>query len=354
VKSLEGRDGITAINGESPGFDEIAFNTGSIDLKTKEPIGDVNPAVQDAKFRHALGYALNLDQLNKQVYQGAGSAGDSFIPPTYSNYRWEPSVDEAFTYEPEKAKALLDDAGYKLGTDGFRTLPTGDPIGKLRLFGRADSESSPKVMQFFQEWLKDIGIDSDLQIVEESKLTDIVLEGTFDAFEWGWYVEPNPDSMLSYFTCDQLGGWSDSWYCNAEYDALYNAQHAETDQAIRVDTIKQMQQMIFRDSPYLVTSYNTIGEAYRSDRFACLRPQPDPGGVLIFQYGAYNYTHMRPAADAGDCGGQVGASGANATKGKDGGVGAGALVGVGLGVLALLGLGGFVLTRKRATVEDRE
>ena len=41
--------------------------------------------------------------------------------------------------------------------------------------------------------------------MESSKLTNVILEGDFDAFEWGWYVEPDPDSMLSYMTCDQRG-----------------------------------------------------------------------------------------------------------------------------------------------------
>ena len=57
-----------------------------------------------------------------------------------------------------------------------------------------------------------------------------------------------------------------------------------------------------------MTAYSTIGEAFRSDRFACLRPQPDPGGVYLFQYGVYNYLNMRPADEAGDCGGDEGAT----------------------------------------------
>ena len=89
----------------------------------------------------------------------------------------------------------------------------------------------------------------------------MILDGEFDAFEWGWYVEPDPDSMLSYMTCGQLGNWSDSWYCNEEYDALYEQQHTEIDDAARVEIVKQMQEMLFEDSPYLVTAYNTIGEA---------------------------------------------------------------------------------------------
>ena len=62
-----------------------------------------------------------------------------------------------------------------------------------------------------------------------------------------------------------------------------------------------MQQILYRDSPYLVTAYPTTGEAVRSDRFACFQPQPDPGGVWLIQYGVHNYIHMRPA----DRGGQL-------------------------------------------------
>ena len=68
-----------------------------------------------------------------------------------------------------------------------------------------------------------------------SQLTDVILKGNFDAFQWGWYVEPDPDSMLSYLTCGQRGGWSDSWYCNkAVRHALRRSSTCETDHAKRV------------------------------------------------------------------------------------------------------------------------
>ena len=81
--------------------------------------------------------------------------------------------------------------------------------------------------------------------MESSNLTEIILEGDFDAFEWGWYVEPDPTSMLSYMTCDQLGNWSDSWYCNEEYDALYEQQQTEVDPAARAEQVKQMQEILY-------------------------------------------------------------------------------------------------------------
>jgi peptide/nickel transport system substrate-binding protein len=372
VKSLEGREGITAHNGASPGFSEIAFNTGSIDTETGEPIGDPNPAVLDPAFRFALNFAIDREQIVRTAYQGGGLPGTTIIPPAYPDYQWVPDDPDAFAYDPEKAAQLLDEAGYVVGDDGFRTLPSGEPIGKLRLAARSDSTTSVDVMQFFQEWLADLDIDSEVETYESSKLTDVILEGNFDTFEWGWYVEPDPDSMLSYLTCGQLGNWSDSWYCDEEYDALYDSQHVELDDAARQADVKQMQELLYRDAPYLVTVYETIGEAFRSDRWACFQPQPDPGGVWIIQYGVQNYLNVRPAADAGDCDGLVHAVGAVTGDGGDGGdggaggsggstggtdddgLGTGAMVGIGVVAGLAVVLGGFVLMRRRATVDDRE
>ena len=116
--------------------------------------------------------------------------------------------------------------------------------------------------------------------------------------------------MLSYMTCGERGNWSDSWYCNEEYDALFEQQRVEQDDAARQEQVKQMQEMLYYDAPYLVTAYSTIGEAWRSDRFACLGPQPDPGGVYLVQYGVHNYVNMRPASEADECAGEEGATAA--------------------------------------------
>ncbi len=352
VKALQGRDGITAASGDSPGFEEIAFNTGAVDLDKGSPIGDGNPALKDPKFRHALGYAIDLDQMIDKVYQGAGDPGSSIIPPAYE-YHWAPPEDEAFSFDPEKAGQLLDEAGYKKGGDGMRTMPDGSPIDTIRLFARSESPTSLDTMDFFKEWLADIGIKAEVTSMESSKLTDVILAGNFDAFAWGWFVEPDPNSMLSYMTCDQRGDWSDSWYCNPEYDALYAKQQVEMDHEKRVDMVHQMQQILYEDSPYLVTAYDSIGEAFRSDRFACFVPQPDPGGIWIMQYGAYNYTHMRPASEAGDCGGDT--SGTKATEAAaDSGPSTAFLVGLGVAAVAVVAIGGVVLMRRRRTVLDRE
>jgi peptide/nickel transport system substrate-binding protein len=313
VKALQGKDGITAILGSSPGFDEIAFNVGSVNVQTGKPMGDPNPALMDPKFRYALQFAIDRDAIAERVYQGGGEPASSIVPTTYSTWHWEPPAQDAPTYNPDKAASLLDAAGYTMGSDGKRTMPDGSPIGTLRLYARGESPTSVDTMNFFKEWLGDLGIDASITNMESGKLTNVILDGTYDIFQWGWYVEPDPDSILSYFTCGQRGNWSDSWYCDKRYDQLYNAQHSETDDAKRVDEVKRMEKQIYYDAPYLVTVYSKIGEAYRSDRWTGFVPQPDPGGVLLFQYGVYNYVHIKPVTSSTAAGGSGSASGSSNT-----------------------------------------
>ncbi len=328
--------------------------------------GDPNPAVLGRGLPVRPQLRHRPRQIIRTAYQGGGQARaerSSRRPtPTTSGSR-RPTTPSPTTRT--RPRELLDEAGYTVGDDGFRTLPDGRAHRQAAAGARAATrETSLDVMQFFQEWLADIDIDSEVETYESSKLTNVILEGDFDTFEWGWYVEPDPDSMLSYLTCDQLGGWSDSWYCNEEYDDLYQQQHVEMDDAARAEIVKQMQELLYRDAPYLVTAYSSIGEAFRSDRFACFQPQPDPGGIWLIQYGVAQLP--QPAAGRRRRG--LRRSGERRGRGRrvdrrrrparavvtTTAAGTGAMIGVGVVAgLAVVG-GAFVLMRRRATVDDRE
>ena len=157
------------------------------------------------------------------------------VPDAVHQVPLEAARIEALTFDLDKAGQLLDEAGYKKGADGKRTMPDGSPLGSLRLFGRSEQKSSVDTMDFFKEWLADLGIDSKVTAMDSSKLGDLILRGEYDAFEWDWFVEPDPDGILADFTCDQRGGLSDSWYCDPAYDAMYKQQNGEMDNAKRVD-----------------------------------------------------------------------------------------------------------------------
>ena len=363
VKALQDQSGITAHNGISPIFEEIGFNTGSIDSETGDPVGDPNPAVLDPKFRHALGYAVDTEQIVRTAYQGAADPGSTIVLPFYTTWHWEPPDDERFTFDLDQAGAELDAAGYELGSDGKRTMPDGSPIGTLRLFARSSEKPSVDTMNLFKSWLDKLGIDSEVTAMDSSSMGDRIIEGNYDVFQWDWYVEPDPDGILGDFTCEQRGNLNDSNYCDPDYDAMYAAQGVEMDQDKRAEIVKQMQQKLYEDAPYIVTAYTKTGEALRSDKWACFQPQPDPGGVWLVQYGGHNYPLLRPAAEAGDCDGTPSAQGA-VPQSEDGSPSAAPAVaesggntmgGFLAGVLStLLVVAGFWALQRRRTVDDRE
>ena len=68
---------------------------------------------------------------------------------------------------------------------------------------------------------------------------------------WSWDGYPDPDFVLSVTTCDQWGGWSDTGYCNPEWDTLYVEQGKTVDENERLDLVWQMQEMAYNDKPYI-------------------------------------------------------------------------------------------------------
>ena len=357
VKALQGKPDIVAHNGVSPLFEHIGFNTGAVDTKTGKPMGDGNPALKDPKFRHALGYAIDRDRIASGAFKDQGIPGQSIIPDFYTRWHWDPPADQAFKFSISTAGQELDAAGYKKGSDGLRTMPDGSPLGTLRLYARSSEKQSVDTMDFVKEWLGDLGIKSTVKAMDSGQLGEVILEGNYDIFQWDWYVEPDPDSILADLTCDQLGNLSDTWFCDKEYDALFAKQGQETNVAKRQQYVDEMQKIAFDKAPYVVLLYPAQGEAFRSDLFGCFRPQPEPDGVWLIQYGGYNYTFLRPADQAGNCDGVTTAAGlasSQTSTSESSGSNTTVLIVGGVIVLLLIAGGGIWAFRRRSTAAERE
>ncbi len=347
--SLEGAEGITTVPSVYSGFNQIAFNMGAA-LTDGTPIGDGSKLVLDPQVRLAIAQAIDRQVLADKVYGGFATPGTTVIPPLYANLHLEPAEQNSF--DLEAANATLEAAGYTLGDDGVRISPDGERMS-LRLLGRQESSESQKVVEYVKDWLAQIGIEVNVRIVSEDTLYERVGNGNFDMFEWGWVVEPDPDYQLSTFTCDQrsteddgtiFAGLSDSFYCDADYDQLYEEQKLETDTAKRAEIVKEMQQKLYDSNAYVVTVYYDNPTAYRSDRWTNFTPQPTPDGVLLFQYGTWSYESIEPvsATDAGE------------TASSEGGGISPAIIGVGVLVAAGLVLGGVLIGRRGRSDDDVE
>jgi peptide/nickel transport system substrate-binding protein len=347
--ALEGQPNIEARSSVYYGFNYLTFNAGA-QLVDGTPIGTGHPSLKDPQVRLAIHYAVDKEALVNRTLDGRGSVGTSIIPPLYPEH-YEP--ENPVTYDVAKANQILDDAGYAKGPDGIRTMPDGSNPLVYQLYARQNSETSQTTIKFLQGWLKDIGIDSKADTVSENRLYEIAGEGTFDMYEWGWIVEPDPDYQVSTFTCDQMSyewkdgtiyaGLNDAFYCNADYDKLYAEQSTEIDRDKRTAIVMEMEKMAYDANAYIVTEYYDYLQAYRSDRFTGFVPQPDPDGAILFQYGIYSYLNIEPVtADSG-----TGAS----SEGSN----AGLIVGGAIAAAALIGIVAWFATRgRRSTDADVE
>ena len=164
-------------------------------------------------------YAVDLQKVVDLVFMGSTAPGTTIIPPNYykdPDWHWEPPADVKYTYDPEKAKAALDEAGYTDSDgDGVREYK-GEPI-ELRLIARSESTEEQQMAKLIAGWFKDVGIKVKLVgdgLVDADRhhprYEGDVLTPDYDMFIWGWYLDFDPGSMLSYFTESQIGNWSDS------------------------------------------------------------------------------------------------------------------------------------------------
>jgi peptide/nickel transport system substrate-binding protein len=369
--SLKGDKGITLNDSQAGNFDELAFNNGAATV-SGHPIGNGNPALKDINVRHAISYSLNLPQLVRRVLLGYGSPGTSIIPPIYQQFHYTPPAP--YAYDPAKAKQILTADGWKVGPGGVR-VKDGKQLS-LRLFIRSTSSTETQAAPYLKSWLEAIGIKVNTSFMSDDQLTQVIGDGDYDMFVWGWGVEPNPDFQLSVFTCGQRSiasgngkyspGWSDSFFCNSAYDKLYSEQKS-LDGAARVTVIKKMQQMLYDDDPYALLYYYDDTQAYRSDLFTGFAPQPDTThGLLLYQEVSWwSYRCIRPVGTSPSltdhnigCQHITGATEtATAGAGTGGGGSSSApLIGGMAAVIVLLGGGWLWSARRRrtATADDRE
>jgi peptide/nickel transport system substrate-binding protein len=351
--SLKGQPNIATHFGPIPEFDEIGMNNGSAYQKPQgefEPHGDGHPALTDPTVRRAIRMAINSQELVDKVLLGYGLPGNSVIPPvSVEGARWVPEGDEVIPWDIDGANQLLEDAGYvDTDGDGVREMPEGslDPGRPLefRYYVQSDDQTTVKVAPFVRAWLEDIGIEADVTAMSSGRLGDEINAGTYDLFHWGWIPDPDPDSALSWWTCGQRPpnaqtyGNNDAYYCNPEYDEMYNEQRTTLDPTKRFEVVHEMERMLYEDAHYAVLWYPATLQAYRTDRFTGYQPQPAPKGDLLTGYSRNAVLSIRPVSEG---------SAARETRGIPGWVWiviAGAVVVIG---------GGVALLRRRG-VEERE
>jgi peptide/nickel transport system substrate-binding protein len=332
--ALDNEADLESIRGVVIGVDELGFNCA--DQKVY-PKSTGHPVLQDPAFRSALQWAIDKEKIVAIGYNGNAAPADTLCTadfyPAEADYHLTP--ENPYTFDLDKARQALDDAGYPdANGDGIREYK-GKPI-KLRLYARTESPESQNCGKLITGWFKEIGLDIDYQVITNGALGDrqYNYEGDdyapdFDLFIWGWGGDVDPNFILSVMTTGSIESWSDCMWSNEEYDKLFLEQQTTIDQQQRIALVHQMQQIIYDESPYIPLVYPLNLEAANKGKWTGWVRAGEDKGLWWYNTQPDTYVAVYPRPVAADT------SGGGSSAGLIVGIAAAAIVVVAIVVLLL-------------------
>ncbi len=278
-------------------FDEICMNC------YDDPDSQGNPVLRDVKFRQAISWAVDKQKVVDFGYGGYATVAQGLITPDVPEYAWSPTPEQTFGFDLEKAKQMLDDAGYKdTDGDGVREDKRGKPI-KLRLWARSEDVASQNSGKLVAGWFKDIGLKITFQTLDTGAISDALYDYNkagdyapdYDMYIWGWGQYVDPDYILDVFTTRQIEGWNDPCWSNAEYDELYQQQAQTIDPAERKPLVDRMAEIFYTEAPFIITNYEQQLEAYNTQKWEGWTQVPKDGPVAFINDTVDTYINLKPA-----------------------------------------------------------
>ena len=240
---------------------------------------------QDPKVRQALSLALDRQYIADTIMQGTYSpavnfvgpgvsdaeAGSSFQDTTIAEYGEFFHVDD-FEGDLAKAKELLADAGYPNG-EGFPMIE----------YMTNDAGYNKALAEYLQSAWGELGINTDIKIIEWASFTPTRRNGDYDIARNGWvYDYDDPSNMLNLF--ESTNGNNDGRYNNPEYDALIASARETVDKAEHYSLLHEAEQLLLNDMGMIPIAYN--------NDFWLQKPElqgtwHSPYGYWYFMYASY-------------------------------------------------------------------
>ena len=211
-----------------------------------------NPFFADRRVRQAMTYALNRQGVVDSILGGHGAvAAGPFYPMSWSS---DPRV-KPYPYDPAKASALLDEAGWKLPPGKTIREKDGKPFS-FECLVPAEVDMFSRWLEVFQQDLKRVGVDMRIRKAEWSVFLDRTHRHQFQAYLSGWGLGDDPDpyplldsSQARLLPSGMAVGQNDCSYANPEVDRLIGEEERTFDLKARQTFFWQIQRLVAEDQP---------------------------------------------------------------------------------------------------------
>jgi len=211
------------------------------------------PLFQDVKVRQALFYAVDRAGIVKQLFNGLSTVAVGTMPPISWAFAPE-KITIKYEYDPKKAAQMLDDAGWKMGSDGIRAK--GGQKLSFSMWTNSGNKVRENYLQVLQEGWKNIGVDMKPQTEEFSVYLDRINKNfDFDMFLVGFSWGVDPDQTTMWDTSQHGAGFNSYHYSNPMVDMLLDQGLHVLDQDKRKQIYLDMQNMVVADAPALVSDF---------------------------------------------------------------------------------------------------
>jgi len=236
----------------------IGFKLGTWDEENGKVKSNAEAKMGDKNLRKAMWMAVDNDQVGKRFYNGLRWNATTLIPPSHPEFH--DASNPGVTYDPEAAKALLDEAGYKLDGE-FRTNPDGTPLEINFVSMTGGDTAEPLARYYVQSWAA-IGLKVNLEMVEFNSFYDRVGntgkdDPNIDVYQaaWGVGIDVDPSGL---YGRDAL--YNFSRFSSEENDKLLaqgiSAEAFDVDK--RKEIYNQWQQYMVDEVPVFPTLYRAV------------------------------------------------------------------------------------------------
>jgi peptide/nickel transport system substrate-binding protein len=286
VKLLESDKDFKVLSNPTNAFTNLGINT------WEDKASKGNPLLLNNAIKHAMSYAIDKQKIIDVAFSGQGKPGSTIVPSFLTDWHNKLSDEQNRSYDPDKAKATLDEAGFTdQNGDGVREDKDGTPL-EFRLYLRSNSPEEVKAGQILHVMLKDVGIKTNVETIDDGVLGDRIYDnGDYDLFIWGWSTDIDPTTILSIVSTDQIGNLSETYYSNPKYDELLAEQEVTVDFKERQKIVYEMQNILAEDLPYIILMEENAIQAVRTDKWKGFTPVQ---GTFFMAANNFNYLNVEP------------------------------------------------------------